>query len=100
MLAVTLASLMLMSILIGVLTASIESRLDAMWRGRSKVLEQNHTIILGWSHQIMTIISELVIANENRKQGAVIAILANRDKVQMEEALREQIINPKNTRII
>jgi voltage-gated potassium channel Kch len=100
MLIITLASLLMVSILIGILTAGIENRLDAMRRGHSKVLENDHTIILGWSHQIFTIISELVIANENRKHGAVIAILADQDKVEMEDALRERVPNLKNTRVI
>jgi voltage-gated potassium channel Kch len=100
MLGITLLSLLMVSILIGILTTSIESRLSALRRGRSKVLENDHTIILGWSHQIFTIISELVIANENRKNGAVIVILADQDKVSMEEAIHDRISNLKNTRVI
>jgi voltage-gated potassium channel Kch len=100
MLVITLLSLLMVSILIGILTTGIESRLGALRRGRSKVLENDHTIILGWSHQIFTIISELVIANENRKKGAVIVILAEQDKVMMDDAIRERIANKKNTRVI
>jgi voltage-gated potassium channel Kch len=100
MLFVTLLSLFMVSILIGILTTGIETRLNALRRGRSKVLESQHTLILGWSHQIFTILSELIIANENRKNGAVIVIMADQDKVVMDEAIRERIPNPKNTRII
>ena len=100
MLVVTLASLFIVSILIGILTTGIENRLDALRRGRSMVLEKKHTVILGWSHQIFTIVSELVIANENRKEGAVIAIMADEDKVMMEDALRMRVPDTKNTRII
>jgi voltage-gated potassium channel Kch len=100
MLVITLASLLIVSILIGILTTSIENRLDALRRGRSKVLENKHTVILGWSHQIFTIVSELVTANENRKEGAVIAILADQDKVIMEDALRGRVPDTKNTRLI
>ncbi len=100
MLAVTLGSLFIVSILIGILSNEIEGRVDALRRGRSRVLESDHTIVLGWSHQIFTIVSELVIANENRKRGAVIAILADRDKVEMEDELRARIRHTKNTRVI
>jgi len=99
-LVVTLGSLLMVSILIGTLTAGIEERLDALRRGRSKVLESDHTVILGWSHQVFTIISEIVIANENRKGGAVIAILADQDKVEMENAIRHRLGHTKNTRVI
>ena len=97
---ITLLSLFMVSILIGILTTSIESRLSALRRGRSKVLEHDHTIILGWSHQIFTIVSELIIANENRKDGAVIVIMAEQDKVDMDHAIRERIPHHKNTRVI
>lgn len=99
-LAVTLLSLFMVSILIGLLTTSIETRLEALRRGRSKVLESDHTVILGWSHQVFTIVSELVIANENRKQGAAIVILADQDKVDMDHAIHERVRHLKNTRVI
>ncbi len=100
MLVVTLGSLFIVSILIGILSNEIEGRVDALRRGRSRVLEGDHTVILGWSHQIFTIVSELIIANENRKRGAVIAILADRDKVEMEDEIRARIPRTENTRVI
>jgi len=96
----TLGGVFVISALIGVLTTGVEGKLDELRKGRSRVLENNHTVILGWSPQIFTIISELVIANENRKKGAVIVILAEQDKVEMEDALRGRIEDSKNTRII
>lgn len=100
MLVVTLGSLFMVSILIGILSNEIQARVDALRRGRSRVLEDDHTIILGWSPQIFTIISELIIANQNRKHGAVIVILAERDKVEMEDEIRSRIPDTQNTRMI
>ena len=59
----TLAGIFLLSTLIGILNSAIEGKLDELRKGRSKVIENNHSIILGWSDQIYTIISELVTAN-------------------------------------
>jgi voltage-gated potassium channel Kch len=100
MFVVTIGSLFMVSILIGILSNEIESRVDALRRGRSKVLENDHTVILGWSPQVFTIVSELVLANENRRSGAVIAVLADRDKVEMEEEIRSRLPHLKNTRVI
>ncbi len=97
---VTLGSLFLVSILIGILSNEIEGRVDALRRGRSKVLENDHTVILGWSPQVFTIISELVEANRNRKSGAAIVVLADEDKVEMEVEIRERIPDTLNTRIV
>ena len=96
----TLGGVFVISTLIGVLTAGVEGKLEELRKGRSRVLENDHTLILGWSPQIFTILSELVIANENRKRGAVIVILADQDKVEMEDAIRDRIEDPRNTRII
>jgi len=100
MFIVTIGSLFMVSILIGILSNEIEARVDALRRGRSRVLENDHTIILGWSSQVFTIVSELVTANENRARGAVVAILADRDKVEMEADIRSRIPDTKNTRVI
>lgn len=100
MLFVTLGGVFVVSTLIGVLSNGIEAQMDRLRKGRSQVLENDHTIILGWSPQVFTIISELVLANENRKSGAAIAVLADQDKVQMEDMIRERIPDTKNTKVI
>ncbi len=100
MFIVTIGSLFMVSILIGILSNEIEGRVDALRRGRSRVLESDHIVILGWSHQVFTILSELIIANENRRSGAVVVVLADKDKVEMEDEIRTRIPHTHNTRII
>ena len=99
MFLVTLSGLFIISSLIGVLTSGLESKMDELRKGRSFVIEENHTLILGWSANVFTIISELVIANENQKAPRIV-ILADRDKVEMEEELRSKVGSTKNTRVI
>lgn len=100
MLLVTIGGIFIVSTLIGILSNGLEERIESLRKGRSLVLESEHTLILGWTPQIFTIISELVAANESRKSGAVIVILADQDKVEMEDAISERIPETKNTRII
>jgi voltage-gated potassium channel Kch len=99
MLIVTLCGIFVISILIGVITAGVEGKIEEMRKGRSQVLESNHTVILGWSPQIFTIIPEIVAANENQK-SSVITILADKDKVEMEEAVRDRIGKTGKTKVI
>ncbi len=99
MLALTLGGLFIVSALIGVLASGIDSKLADLRRGRSIVLEEDHTVILGWSESIFTIISELTLANESRKDP-VIVILADRDKVDMEEELKVKVPERRGTKII
>ncbi len=100
MLFVTLGGIFVVSTLIGVLSNGIEDQMDRLRKGRSRVLENDHTVILGWSPQVFTIISELVQANENRRSGAVIAVLADEDKVGMEDEIRDRVPDMKNTKVI
>lgn len=99
MFGVTVASLAMVSILIGLLSATIQSRIDTLRRGRSQVIESNHTVILGWSEQVFPIVSQLVIANVNQRQSAI-AILGDKDKIEMEEDLRQRIKSTGHTRVV
>jgi voltage-gated potassium channel Kch len=100
MLVVTFGGVFVVSALIGIINNGLEDKMDELRKGRSAVLENNHTLILGWNTQIFTVISELILANESRKSGAVIVILADQDKVEMEDAINDRISDTKNTRII
>ncbi len=99
MLLMTIVGIFLVSILIGIVTSAIETKLDELRKGRSFVVETDHTLILSWSSKIFSIIGELIVANSNRR-NAVIVILADRDKVEMEEELRLKIPDTRNTRVI
>jgi voltage-gated potassium channel Kch len=96
---VTLGGIFIISTLIGVLGSGIEGKLEELSKGKSFVIEKDHTLILGWSSKIFTIISELVIANENQKNPRIV-ILADKDKVEMEDEVRSKIEDLKNTKVI
>jgi voltage-gated potassium channel Kch len=63
------------------------------------VLETDHTVILGWSEQIFTVLHELVEANANRRRPSIV-ILAEYDKVKMEDEIREKVPDTRNTRVV
>ena len=60
MLTVTLFGIFLISALIGIINTGLEGKLAELRKGRSRVVETGHTVILGWSQEIFTIVSELV----------------------------------------
>jgi voltage-gated potassium channel Kch len=95
----TLGSLFLLSILIGSISSGIDAKIGELKKGKSKVLESNHTLILGWSEKIFSILTEVIEANSNQKKPSIV-ILANRDKEEMDDEIRQRITNLKNTRII
>lgn len=99
MLVVTIGGVIVVASLIGVISGAFDSKVEDLRKGRSRVLEADHTLILGWSTKVFPIVSELCIANESRK-NPVIVVLAAGDKVEMEDELRAKVPNPGKTRII
>ena len=99
MLAVTLLGIFVISALIGVINTGLEGRLARMRKGRSRVIESGHTVILGWSQEIFTVISELVAANANQPKSSVV-ILADRDKGDMDDEIRARIPRTGRTTVV
>lgn len=99
MMVTTFVGLVIISTLIGLISNGILEKMDELRKGRSFVIEEGHVLILGWSSKIFTIIPELVIANENQKRGVVV-ILADMDKVEMEDEIRDKVGNTGTTEVI
>jgi len=99
MLCVTIGGIFIVSILIGTITSGLESRLAELRKGRSRVIENGFTLILGWSSKVYSIVGELLIANSNQKNPSIV-ILSERDKIEMEDDIRAKFPSTANTRII
>lgn len=98
-LGVTVSGLLLVSALVGLLTTGLVRLLEDLRRGRSLVLESDHTVILGWTPAVFTIVSELAHANAHRRRPRIV-VLAEKDKVEMEQAIRKKVPHLGKTRVI
>ncbi len=99
MLFITVGGIFVFSALIGVLTAGIDARIEVLRKGRSRVIEKNHTIILGWSEQVFAIITELAIANQNQTRPCVV-IMGEKDKTEMEDEIVDKVEDLANLRTV
>lgn len=99
MLIVTMGGIFVVSTLIGVLTTGLESQLERLRKGRSFVAEEGHTLVLGWSDHIFTILQQLIVANSDKPDSCIV-ILAPKDKVEMEDELRDRLAKTGRTRIV
>lgn len=99
-LLVTVLGIFIFSAFIGVIANAIDSRLTELRKGRSLVLEKDHTLILGWRESIFTVISELAIANESRTRGACVVVLADEDKAMMDDSIRVRLPDLHGTRVV
>lgn len=99
MLVVTVGGVVIVASLIGIISGAFDSKVEELRKGRSRVLESDHTLILGWNTKVFSIVSEICVANESRRRAAIV-IVADRDKVEMEDELRAKIAHPGRTRLI
>ncbi|MDQ2964846.1 MAG: potassium transporter TrkA, partial [Chloroflexota bacterium] len=100
MLAVTFGGIFVISALIGVINTGLEGKLGELRKGRSRVVETNHTVVLGWSQQVFTVLAELMAANANLAHRSAVVVLADRDKVEMEDEIRARFPDTGKTTIV
>jgi voltage-gated potassium channel Kch len=99
MFGITVGGLFVVSALIGVIATGLDNKIQDLRKGRSFVIESDHTLILGWSETVYTILSELTIANESERDPVVV-ILSELDRVEMEDLIRAKVGDTGNTRVV
>lgn len=99
MMLATVSGIMLVGSLVAVLVATVSAAFNALRRGHSRVLEQDHTLVLGWSRQIFTVVGELALAKRGRQRGCIV-VYADHDKVWMDDELRGKIRDTGRTRVV
>ncbi|MFD3777475.1 NAD-binding lipoprotein [Streptomyces sp. NPDC058612] len=97
--SLALIALLFVSTLVSLITTGIDRRIMALRLGHSTVLETRHTVVLGWSDQVFPVVAELVAAHANQRRSAI-AVLAPKDKVEMEDEISTHIPATGATRII
>lgn len=96
---VTVAGIFLASALIGIIATGLDQKIADLRKGRSFVVEEGHTAILGWSPRLYTIVSELTVANENHP-GLAVVVLADRDKSEMEDEIRDRVPDLRGSKLV
>lgn len=96
---VTVCGIFISSILIGIISSGLERKLTSLRKGTSIVIEDGHTVILGFNDNIYTLINELIGANENQKDGCIV-VVGEEEKEVMEDAIAARFPDTKTTRII
>jgi ion channel POLLUX/CASTOR len=95
-----LVGMVMFSALIAFITTALDRKLIELKKGHSKVIEKNHTLILGWNEQrVLEIIRELMIANESERDACVV-ILSDTDKEEMDDFLNIHLPSTGNTRLV
>lgn len=89
----------LMATIIAVISNLISERMEELKKGKSRILESNHTLILGWSSRIFPILQQLSVANENLKDPLIV-IFAEMDRELMDSEISSRVGDMGKTRIV
>lgn len=95
----TFFGLIFTSVLIGIISAGFEDKLNVLRKGTSVVQEKNHTVIIGFNENIYTLLNELIEANSNHKNMCIV-VLGEQDKEEMEDAISAHIPDTRTTHIV
>ncbi len=97
----TLSGVLLFALLIGFVSETVQEKIGNLRKGKSLVVERDHTLILGFNDRALRIISELAEANESRGDSCIV-ILSEQDKETVIDALIGAFGKPKvrTTRIV
>lgn len=98
-LIVTLGGLLAVSLVIGLISNAVDTRLDGLRRGRSLVVERGHTLVLGYSSKLPIVVRELMEADDSDDDRSVV-VLTPFDKIELEENLRRQLPRRLRTRLV
>ncbi|MDR1710711.1 MAG: hypothetical protein LBR58_02450 [Propionibacteriaceae bacterium] len=96
---VTIFGVLVTSVLIGLITAGVEAKMTSLRKGRSRVLARDHVVILGFNEATFTILEEFATFDEKHR-GAVVVVMDERAKDEMEDAIRERLPNLGAGRVI
>ena len=94
-----MTGVIMLSALIAFITTALDQKIAELKKGHSKVIEEGHTLLLGWNERVIEVIRELVIANES-EDNPCIAILADKDKEEMDDFLKLNMPDTQNTRVV
>ncbi|KAG6550567.1 hypothetical protein Mapa_007936 [Marchantia paleacea] len=80
---ISFGGMLIFALMLGLVSDAISEKVDSLRKGKSEVIESNHTLILGWSDKLGSLLKQLSIANQSLG-GGVVVVLAEREKEEME----------------
>ena len=93
-----ITGLLFTSILIGIFSSAVEEKVNGLKNGNSRVLEEDHIVVLGFTPGEYTLIKQLIATAHGEKR--CILIVSDAERSETETYIRENVEIPKNIRLI
>jgi hypothetical protein len=96
---VSILGVVVAGLLISALAGNFQERLESIRKNGAPVMEDRHFVVLGWSDKIFSVIDQLAEAYASEGRITVV-VMAEGDKVQMEERLHDNVQYGKRVKIV
>ncbi|PPD66958.1 hypothetical protein GOBAR_DD36166 [Gossypium barbadense] len=94
--SISFGGMLIFAMMLGLVSDAISEKLDSLRKGRSEVVEQNHTLILGWSDKLVSVSKAraiVVLADDgNADQSDARALRTVLSLTGVKEGLRGHIV--------
>ncbi|XP_047977572.1 ion channel CASTOR-like isoform X2 [Salvia hispanica] len=117
--SISFGGMLIFAMMLGLVSDAISEKFDSLRKGRSEVVERDHTLILGWSDKLVSsrivcpklkrkpltfmllgsLLNQLAIANESLGGGTVV-VMAEHDKEEMELDIGKMEFDFRGTSVI
>ena len=97
--AISFGGMLVFALMVGLVSDAISEKVDSLKKGKSEVIESNHTLVLGWSDKLGSLLKQLAVANESLG-GGVVVVLAERCKQEMESEVAKLEFDLRGTSVI
>ncbi|KAI3697154.1 hypothetical protein L6452_29950 [Arctium lappa] len=97
--SISFGGMLIFAMMLGLVTDAISEKFDSLRKGRSEVVKKDHTLILGWSDKLGSLLNQLAIANESLG-GGIVVVMAERDKEEMELDIAKMEFDFRQTSVI
>lgn len=81
--SITVGGMLVFALMIGIISDFIGNKIDELKKGSSRVIESNHTVMLGFTDKSLAIIQQIALANDS-EGGGTIVVLADAPKEDLE----------------
>lgn len=98
-LSLTLGGMCIFAVVIGTISDSISTAVDNLRKGKSRVIESHHTLIIGQGDKLIPTIHQIALANASCA-GGIIVVLTVSDKEELEHIIRDANLNMHGTEVI
>nr|CCA17920.1 ion channel putative [Albugo laibachii Nc14] len=97
----TIIGILYFSVIMGFVVDGIRDKMDSLKKGKSRVAEDGHTLMLGWTDKSVSFIRQICLANES-EHGGTIVVLAEVEKEDLEAELSSHLKSEdlRGTRVI